>query len=342
MVVKTAASPQPRACGAVTLLTVTAMVLLAAVAGAYSARSVWLDQLSVRQQLDGQQARLAAEAALHWAAAQLQQAYRRAGEDAVWSQASASACPAGQAAPAWQCVALQPDLGSPLAGQEGWRLQVTALRHLTQTPHVVELQATARKAPAQASLRRSVYVPAWAVLPVASNAALVPGVAATPPATCTRQAWRQALGEVQPEQVRAWSQAQERNGLGLGSQPARSIYWIDSAQDWAQSLGQASAPVLLVFSETACASRCPRLLPGVVVHGTVVLAAACQDARVQGWTTGQVSGQLVAEASPAALQNVQQVSPAASARQAFDLPWPVGIDSRQVQWVAGSFSKVTR
>lgn len=329
--------------GAVTLLTVTAMVLLGAAAAAYSARSAWLDQLSARQQLEGQQARLVAEAALHWGAAVLLQAYSHAGDEAFWSQASSAACPAGQTPPAWQCVPLQVPVAAPVPEPQRWQLQLTALRHLRLGPHVVELQAVASKAPAQARLRRSVYVPAWAVLPPVSSAAVVTGPAsAGPAAPCNRPAWRQALGNVQAEQVRAWSSAQERNGLSATSLPARNVYWVDSAQDWGQSLGQAGDPVLLVFSETACTSRCPRLMPGVVVHGTVVLAAACQDARVLGWTTGSVAGQLVVEASAAALQPVQQVSATAYARKAFDLPWPTGIDTGQVQWVAGSFSKLNR
>ena len=334
---KTPTSRRPAAQGAITLLTVTAMVLLAAAAGAYSARSAWLDQLSARQQIEGQQARLAAEAALHWGAAQLQQAYGQTADAAFWSKASATACPAGQPAPAWQCVALNAPAPQP------WSLQLTALRHLTRAPHVVELRAMASKPPAQALLRRSVYVPAWAVLPAASTATRITGVsAATPAEPCNRQAWRQALGDVQPEQVQAWSREQERNGLSTSTQPARSVYWIDSDRDWGQSLGQADAPVLLVFSETACAIRCPRLLPGVLVHGTVVLAAACQDARLAGWSTGEIAGQVVAETRAQALPSALQVSASTYARQAFELPWPAGIDASRVQWVAGSFSKGAR
>ena len=340
---KAAAHTRQKIRGAVTLLTVTAMVLLGAAAAAYSARSAWFDQMSARQQLEGQQARLAAEAALHWGAAMLQEAYSHAGDEAFWSQASAAACPAGQAPPAWQCVPLQVPVPAPVPEPQGWQLQLTALRQLRLGPHVVELQALASKAPAQARLRRSVYVPAWSMLPPASSAAVVTApVGAGPADPCSRPAWRQALGHLNAEQVRAWSRAQEGNGLSAASQPARNVYWVDSAQDWGQSIGQAGDPVLLVFSETACASRCPRLLPGVVVHGTVVLAAACQDARVLGWTTGSVAGQVVAEASAAVLQTFQQVSATAYARKAFDLPWPANIDSGQVQWVTGSFSKVNR
>lgn len=329
--------------GAVTLLTVTAMVVLAAAAGAYSARSTWLDQLSARHLHEGQQARLAAEAALAWGAERLHQAYNSETGDDFWSQAQTADCPAGHDAPAWQCVQMPVPVSANVPERDRWQLQLTVLRHLTLSPHVVELQAQAVKAAAQARLRRSVYIPAWAPLPPVTEAARVSGSATALQTTpCPRKAWQQALGGVTPAQVKSWSLAQERNGLTASSQPARSVYWIDSAQDWSQSLGQPQAPVLLVFSETACTSRCPRLLPGVQVHGTVVLAAACQDARVQDWSTGSVSGQLVAEASAAAVQPLGQISATAYARLAFDLPWPDGLDASRVQWVAGSYSRLGR
>jgi NAD+ synthase (glutamine-hydrolysing) len=38
--------------------------------------------------------------------------------------------------------------------------------------------------------------------------------------------------DITPEQISAWSEAQSRNGLHALSQPARSVYWVDSTATW--------------------------------------------------------------------------------------------------------------
>jgi len=153
---------------------------------------------------------------------------------------------------------------------------------------------------------------------------------------CNRAAWRSALGDITPEQLRAWSEAQERHGLHALSQPARSIYWIDSPADWTQNLGSADAPVLLVFSNQACAQRCPRLAAGVHIHGTVYADAGCDDEKMRGWQAGWVEGQVVIEAGLPQVTGNSRIWAAAQGRNAYILNWPDGIDTRRVQRVLGS------
>jgi len=153
---------------------------------------------------------------------------------------------------------------------------------------------------------------------------------------CNSAAWRSVLGNTTPEQLRAWSQAQERQGLHSLSQPPRSIYWVDSPADWIQSLGNATHPVLLVFSSLACAVHCPRLAAGTSVWGTVYLDAGCDDEKMRGWQAGRVQGQLVVEAGLPQLMGSAQVWAASQARQAYALRWPEGVDASRPQRVPGS------
>ncbi len=158
----------------------------------------------------------------------------------------------------------------------------------------------------------------------------------TPRSPCNRAAWRSVLGDNTPEQVRAWSQAQERQGLHSLSQPARNIYWVDSPADWTQSLGSANQPVLLVFSSQACALRCPRLAAGTTVQGTVVLEAGCDDEKMRGWQAGQVQGQLVVEGGLPQFTGSARLLARPQAHQAYTLHWPPGMATDQVQGVNGS------
>jgi len=153
---------------------------------------------------------------------------------------------------------------------------------------------------------------------------------------CNRAAWRSAFGNTTPEQLRAWSQAQQQQGLHHLSQPPRSIYWIDSPADWVQSLGSADAPVLLVFSGLACATRCPRLAAGTAIQGTVYLDAGCDDEKMRGWQAGRVQGQLVVEAGLPQVTGHAQVWATLQSRNAYILDWPEGIDPDRVQRVPGS------
>lgn len=153
---------------------------------------------------------------------------------------------------------------------------------------------------------------------------------------CNGATWRSVFGETTAAQLQAWSQAQVDNGLHELSQPARSIYWVDSTADWTQSLGRPEAPVLLVFSRQACAQRCPRMAAGVQIHGTVFVDTGCEDERLRGWQGGTIDGLLAIEGGLPEVTGSSMVRARSYARLAFDLHWPAGIDSRQVQRVSGS------
>ena len=161
---------------------------------------------------------------------------------------------------------------------------------------------------------------------------------AVPRQPCKRSAWRSVLGDITAEQLQAWSSAQERHGLSALSQPARTLYWIDSPADWNQSVGTPEAPALLVFSAKACASRCPRILPGVHIHGSVVLDSGCDDEKMRHWQGGWIEGLLVVESGMPEWRS-GRVWARDYGRKAFILEWPEGMDSSRVQPVRGSWSE---
>lgn len=395
--------------GAITLLVAITLVLLASLASFYSTRSVMVDRLANNNQQHTTQARLAAEAALAWARADLDRRYSANGQGpGFWHNAAQVPCPADHAGPRWQCshmaVPAHPDM-------PGTALQILALRDLLSSPHVTQLHATARLT-GQAGLgqvRASVFVPTVAPAPQgASTAALLINGCSAPaagasvtvcpisqsgtacigsaagdavqslwlpdpngdgvissterrnclaflpehlpgggglsgPATavsrapCRASAWQQVLGEITPEQLRAWSQAQERNGLHAQSQPRRNIYWIDSAAPWTQSLGDTDDPVLLVFSAQACSVRCPSIANGVRTVGTVVLQTQCQDDKARNWRAGHIQGQLVVESGLPDLQSGSHIQGQTFTKAAYRLAWPDGMDARRVQRVPGSW-----
>lgn len=155
---------------------------------------------------------------------------------------------------------------------------------------------------------------------------------------CRRTAWRSVLGEISDAQLQAWSSAQANNGLTAQTNPPRSIYWIDSPQDWRESVGTADTPALLVFSAKACALRCPRIDPGVRIQGTVVMDSGCDDEKMRGWEAGTIEGQLVIESGlPAWQRGTVLAKPEVS--KAYRLSWPAGMDATRVQRINGSWSE---
>jgi hypothetical protein len=350
--------------GAISLLVAISLGLLASLASFYSARSVLVDRLASHNQSQAAQARLAAEAALAWARAEMQRQHASGPTPPVWGTGpSTTPCPSPYNGPRWQCAALQPPAHPSLPDA---RAQVLALRDLIRSPHVAQLlvSASLQDGTSRAQVQAQVFIPAVAPAPSQPNTAAVvlngcalsannsanlastsrtAGTAATvcpgshTPSTCTPSAWTSVLGEITPEQIRAWSEAQSRNGLSALSQPARSVYWVDSAATWSQSLGTSEAPVLLVFSAQACAQRCPSLAPGVRVVGTVVLQTQCQDDKARAWHAGHIEGQLVVESGLPELQSGSRIEARELNPSPYRLPWPPGIDARQVQRVPGSW-----
>lgn len=329
--------PPPR--GAAQLLLVLALVGLAALASAIASRGVLADLLTSQAWGRAQRARLAAQAALATAEAELLTRY--ASEPDPLASLPRRACPSELPAPRWQCSTLP--LSNATLGDtpQNWGLQAWLGRDLLQSPHVLQLQASAQSSTgARTTLRASVLVPSLAPAPgVAPAAAVVLGEsspAGPAPRPCAHTAWHQVLGDITPVQLQAWSEAQARNGLHALSQPPRSLWWIDSPADWNTSLGDASHPVLLVFSAQACALRCPRIASNARIHGTVYLDAGCNDDKVRGWQSGPIDGQLVVETGLAELGASPQVTARPAVRQAYALFWPPGLDATQVQPLRGS------
>ncbi|MBM3386768.1 MAG: hypothetical protein FJY36_03760 [Betaproteobacteria bacterium] len=326
--------------GAAQLLLVLSLLGLSALASAIAMRSTLSEMASAGAWAQAQQARLAAQAALASAEAELLTAYAREA-DPLASLANRT-CPAAHAGPRWQCLTLplsHPTLGTP---EQHWHLQAWLLRDLLHSPHVLQVHASAHTPEGAATTQRvSLFAPQLAPAPnPAPGNAVVLGDSHPPqppaPPPCARRAWRQVLGDITPAHLQAWSEAQARNGLSAHSQPARSIWWIDSPADWNTSLGDAGQAVLLVFSARACASRCPRIAKHVRIQGTVYLDAGCDDAKVQGWQSGPIVGQLVVETGLADLAASPQVRAQAGVRQAYALFWPPGTDTRRLQAVPGS------
>jgi hypothetical protein len=400
--------------GAITLLMVIGLVSLASLVSLYSARSALLDRLASNHQIKATQSRLAAEAALAWARAQMHQQFSVDPALTVWSSWNNTVpCPSGFAGPRWQCAGLavpaHPGLPHAVA-------QVIGVRDLVASPHVAQMFASASldSGISRGRVVSSVFLPTVAPAPAnPSTAALVlngcsspaAGAAVTlcplnstgtvcngPPAgdavqtwavqdldadgwvssaererclgflpshlpagggmklptqstvrsVCTPSAWASVLGEISPEQIRRWSEAQQNNGLDANSQPQRSIYWVDSPQTWIQSLGSPQAPVLLVFSAQSCAQRCPSLAPGVKIVGTVVLQSQCQDEKVRGWPAAHIEGQLVVESGLPDLQNGSRIVARRFNPSAYQLDWPAGMVAGQVLSIPGSWREGER
>ena len=173
-----------------------------------------------------------------------------------------------------------------------------------------------------------------AQLPV--GGALLTPAQASPATPCPRAVWRSLFGDTRAAQLQAWSDAQAHSGLHSASAPTRNIYWIDSPADWGQSLGSPEAPVLLVFSAQACATRCPRLLAGVQIHGTVYLDAACDERKLQSWQGARIDGLLAIEGGLPQASGWTRLRGQPYARQAWQLHWPLGPSTAGLQPVPGS------
>ena len=394
--------------GTITLMVVITLVLIAALTSFYSTQSVFIDRLAGNAQVQTTQARLAAEAALAWAQAEIQRLSQTASAHSFWTTTVATSCPASHIGPHWQCVRMQPP---PLPGSESTSAEVVAIRDVVNSPHVTELLARSTLADGhgRAQVGQSLYSPtvspppqtihaaalllngcsqpaagaqpavcplsasgqacqdtatgpameslwladtdqngqvsaaehqsclAWGAAHLPGGGAVLGPSIALPRLPCHLAVWQKVLGDITTEQVQAWSQAQERQGLNSQSQPPRTVYWVDSPLPWSHSVGTPQAPVLMVFSEAACTPRCPSMANGVHIHGTVVLDTQCQDDKARGWRAGLIEGQLVINSGWPDAPSDSRVWARPYAHMAYQLTWPSGIDARQVQRINGSW-----
>lgn len=396
--------------GAITLMVVITLVLIAALTSFYSTQSVFIDRLASQAQLQATHARLAAEAALAWAQADLQRISQSTSAHSFWTTENTAACPPSHTGQHWQCVQMQPPL---LPGAESTSTSVVAIRDVVNSPHVTELMArsTLTDSPGRAQLGQSLYTPtvspapetphtaavllngcthlaagttqaicpltasgqackdsptgpameslwladtdqngqisfaeqqsclAWGTAQLPGGGALLGPSVALPGQPCHPGIWQKVWGDITVEQLQAWSQAQAHQGLNSQSLPPRSIYWVDSNAPWTQSVGTPQAPVLMIFSATACSPQCPSMASGVHIHGTVVLDTQCQDDKARGWRAGLIEGQLVINSGWPDVPGNSQVWARPYAHKAYQLLWPQGIDARQVQRISGSWNE---
>ena len=397
--------------GAITLLMVTLLVLLASMVGLFTARSILSERLGANNGVWAAQAQQIAEAALETALAEIEQNFS-AVPNTFWSTHDPQQCLSAYTGIEWQCRSLILDTGWDT---QGHTLQVRVMRDVVRAPHVALVHAQAKHAGNHSlgQVQQSVYLPTAGPIGAANQAtplltqgcvneaiagstrfcppganqtgcsgtglsigtaiqtlyapdldgngvittseqqaclkvdasslqggALVTPSTATPvpnPATCDSAVWFSLFGQTTPAQIQAISEAQALKGLSSLTQPARTVYWTDSPAEWSQSVGTISAPVVLVFSAVACASRCPRISPSAQIVGTVFLDTQCQDSRAALWHSGLVSGQVALSSGLPNLQAGSQFMWFDNHRQAFDWPWPVNINATRVQRVSGSW-----
>jgi hypothetical protein len=382
--------------GAITLLMVTVLVILASMTGLFTARSVLSERWGNNNSVWSVQAQLTAQAALETALAQIEVT----NVQTFWAGHDAAQCLPGYTSLEWQCRGLSLDPWDT----QGHTVQVRVMRDLVKAPHVALVHAKAQHAGqhSSAQAQQSLYLPLTG--PIGSASKITPlltqgcvseavngstrlcasphancsgtalqslyvpdvdgnglisaaeqqacirldtsslqgGSVVTPsqataapnPTTCNSPVWSSLFGSTTPTHIQAISVAQVLKGLSASTQPSRSVYWVDSPAEWTQNVGTAAAPVLLVFSSTACASQCPRISAQVV--GTVYLDTQCQDSRASQWR-GQVQGQVAVPSGLLDLQPGSQLSWLSNHRQAFEWPWPVQIDATRVQRVRGSW-----
>ncbi len=313
--------------GAITLVLITAMVLLALAATVSGGQRIWLERLSTRNLYEREQAQWVAEAGLQWAARALQHLHSHGQLD--WPVALESPCPKPLQGSAHQCV----HWNAPApASRSNYALSVWAMRDVRQHPHVAQLlaQAEDNTSHARAWLTRSLHLP---VLGRAGTVA-APNVVLDNCTSSTPSWWPTLMGQITGAQLQAWSALQQHMGLTVTSTAPRSVYWVSTPGDWTTPLGSSSDPVLLVFDGAACTPQCPALQAPIV--GTVLYLAQCRTQAISAMASslGNVQGQVAIQASQAPPGLSVQGSAVAVA---YALPH-VSDNPTQVLWVPGSWS----
>lgn len=319
---------QLRQSGAITLVLITALIVVAMAATVSGSQRVWLDRLSTRNLYEREQAHWVAEAGLQWGARTLQQIHAHG--QLLWPAAQQSPCPSALQGSGHQCLRWS---APPPAGTEQYTLTVWAMRDVHDHPHVAQLLAHAQDptGDAHAWLQHSLH------LPVLGQAGSL-GFGATVLDTCASTLpswWAGLLGQLDASTLQAWSQLQQQAGLSATSLPSRNVYWVSTPGNWLTPLGTASKPVLLVFDAAACTPTCPALQ--APVHGTVLFLPQCRKEAITAMpaSSASVQGQVAVQAAlaPPGLS----VQSDASVRAVYALPH-ASSSLAQVQWIAGSWS----
>ena len=312
--------------GMANLWTATCLILITSMLGWITLRTVMSDTRRGQHQLFAAQALASGESLLETAIAQIDSVY--SGQDiaidtAFWRNASSSQCPTTLKSIQWQCLKWRgSDVGTFGNGISAlsWpgSIDVTNsfvlfVRDVRMSPHKIKIMAQISLNSEQpgvgsrATVQQSLYIPI--------SAPWTPPVSEPTPkpesSECTPIEWRKQFGNITPAQFKAMSTAQLQNGLTAFSQPSRTVYWIDSPLTWTQSLGTQSAPVVLIFSNIACALQCPQIASQAAITGMVYFqsANACQN--------------------PVTLHTLNP--------EAYHFDWPIAIDASRVQRVSGSW-----
>lgn len=323
-----ARTQQLKQCGAITLVLITALVVVAMAATVSGGHRVFLDRLSTRNLHEREQAHWVAEAGLQWAARTLQQIHSSG--QWTWPVAEQSPCPTALQGPGHQCLRWN---APPPAGAKQYVLTVWAMRDVRKHPHVAQLLAQAEdpSSHAQAWLTHSLH------LPVLGQAGAL-AMGGTVLDTCTNPTpswWSSLLGQVDKAALQAWSQLQQQAGLSATSTPPRNVYWVSTPGDWLMPLGTASDPVLLVFDAAACTPVCPAL--HAPVRGTVLYLAQCRKEAITAMSAASASVQGLVAVQAALAAPGLSVQSDASVHSVYALPHASG-SMTQVQWIAGSWS----
>jgi hypothetical protein len=312
--------------GMANLWSAICLIFITSLLGWITLRSVMSETQRSQQQLFAAQALASSESLLETAIAQIDSVY--SGQDiaidaAFWRNASNSQCPTTLASPQWQCLKWTASAGGtfdPHISELAWPESIDAtnssvlfVRDVRMAPHKIKITAHISlnlEQPgggSRATVQQSLYIPISAPW-------MPPDLEPAPrpePAECTPIEWRKQFGNITPAQLKAISTAQLLNGLSSLSKPSRTVYWIDSPLKWTQNLGTHSAPVVLIFSDIACAIECPHIASQATITGMVYFQStnACQN--------------------PVALQTLNP--------EAYHFDWPIGIDASRVQRVSGSW-----
>lgn len=155
--------------GAITLLMVTLLVLLASMVGLFTARSILSERLGANNGVWAAQAQQTAEAALETALAQIEQNFS-AVPNTFWSTHDPQQCLSANSGIEWQCRSLLLDAGWDT---QGHTLLVRVMRDVVRAPHVALVHAQAKHAGNHSlgQVQQSVYLPTAGPIGAANKAA---------------------------------------------------------------------------------------------------------------------------------------------------------------------------